>query len=503
MFDRQQCKDYIEELRQLRSGLKPEHYLVLTTPGKVLELLERMKASQPELFAEVIGHRRKFEELSTTWRGKVDNTLLSARQAALDTHLLRLIEDAQTRLDRLAPPRSVAEPSMPMPAGGGNPPGKRIVSNPSEPVVSNDPKVIADLLAARVQIQNAEGERNEALRERDTEKRSHAATRQSLERAERKLAVSLTEKATLQTELDQVRAELTQTNLQSEKQKALSESLTATLRRAQEKNGSLEKEKLALTGELETLRQENERLRQRLATQRDLAALQKALNAKQETFPPAFRRFTEELLELSEVVAQGQTAALRDRLESLDLYLYRPPMPFGLLATEAGGAAALDDLMRVVVLQGVLHERVRVLGLRVLNPAPGAAYDPRQHTYTEQDLVWINDAPHLHNTVAGVRRIGYRYGREVLRKAEIRRYVVPGETLEPPDLPEPLEETAAPDETADEASPPTEKEAKAEAVVKSDRSESEDSPLPPSVAPPQDDYGDLLAQAEGNKRGAL
>ena len=245
------------------------------------------------------------------------------------------------------------------------------------------------------------------------------------------------------------------------------------------------------------------------------AALRPHLAERLPEFPASLQKVVETLLEIMKQVERGDRAALLSAqgIENLDLYVYRPLPPLSLLAQERPGRVEIEDTLRVHTLQAEIHQGLEKAGIQILNPAAGEPFDASLHTYTEQDLVWINDAPHLHNTVAGVRRIGYRFGTEVLRKAEIRRYVVPGERTDsgsallsvnappepaPASVPmtvpqEAVVNAALPIQTGEPVSDePEQADAKetAEPAAKSDGET-------PERPPPPDTYDDLLARADG------
>ena len=121
-------------------------------------------------------------------------------------------------------------------------------------------------------------------------------------------------------------------------------------------------------------------------------------------------------------------------LDQLDQYVYRAPLAYGRLAAECEqGREGVprpqiepDDVLRVTALQAWAHRQLQTLAINVIHPANGAPFNAQWHRCGDADLVWVNDDPARHNTVAGVKRLGYVVDGRLLRPADVKRYVFAG-----------------------------------------------------------------------------
>jgi hypothetical protein len=132
-------------------------------------------------------------------------------------------------------------------------------------------------------------------------------------------------------------------------------------------------------------------------------------------------------LESADTLARGDIAAITTPkgLSQLDQFVYSPLPAWGRVALTAKrkGPPDLTFLLRAAALQKRLHEELEAHRITVISPSAGDPFLGDDHTCQEADIIWLTDDSFPHNSVAQVKRLGYRENDTVLRKAEVARYV--------------------------------------------------------------------------------
>lgn len=173
------------------------------------------------------------------------------------------------------------------------------------------------------------------------------------------------------------------------------------------------------------LQKELQPLKEQLGMQGDITRIVETLRMRRTRFPQSLADIVLPLLTVADHLQQlDREWLLSDAgIRCLDQSVYGVLAPFGRLAPRRGGKMELGDLILVITLQERMHTGLQGLGVNIINPAIGDAFDARFHLCPDMDLVWINDNAVQHNKIAGVKRIGYGDGSRVIRKAEVKRYM--------------------------------------------------------------------------------
>jgi hypothetical protein len=243
--------------------------------------------------------------------------------------------------------------------------------------------------------------------------------------------------------------------------------------------------------------------RDRLASLQEMRAVCEAVRADRDRLPLALLEFADALLALDAFLGRADVLdqlSQPENIDRLDRYVYRALPPPGLVIAEPDRSLQCEDLPRLVALQGLIHERLCKIGMMPILPTTGDPYEMDRHISRDEDLIWINDDPRRHNRVASVKRIGYRSGDQVIRKAEVRRFMFLGQASVPADAPPtdavpaafvpPIEEPPLPVFSATDVAAPT--DVPEAAVLPMTRSIAP--PLEPEeVVPPEPTVGRISA----------
>ena len=190
-------------------------------------------------------------------------------------------------------------------------------------------------------------------------------------------------------------------------------------------------------GEVTKLQDANIALEKQAKIYEDEPGLRDYLEQKRGNVPTSLREFVDGLLLLVKRIEDKDRDGLAAEPDQLDQYVYRTPLAYGRLSAECQqGREGVpkpriepDDVLRVIALQAWAHRQLQTLDINVIHPANGAPFNPQLHRCGEADLVWVNDDLARHNTIAGVKRLGYVVDGKLLRPADVKRYVFAGAQL--------------------------------------------------------------------------
>jgi hypothetical protein len=143
-----------------------------------------------------------------------------------------------------------------------------------------------------------------------------------------------------------------------------------------------------------------------------------------EDFSPAFEQFVSRLLEIADSIGQAQNNnsfdTLKVSIDDIGDYVYRLP---DIKDIVVGGSIPIAVVLyQLASLQSGLQHDLKGLGLRVICPSNGEAFDSIRHQSDEENIHWFRKG-YTHNTIAAVNAIGFSWNEDVLKRAQVEKYM--------------------------------------------------------------------------------
>ena len=150
------------------------------------------------------------------------------------------------------------------------------------------------------------------------------------------------------------------------------------------------------------------------------------LRATAGELPPAFRAFVEELVRLADCIEQysldsnASHSEIKGEIDRIAEFVYQLPPGKDLIASDRFTPA--ERVYQVTLLQNRLQHQLEGAGLGLIYPAVGEAFDSNKHHSDDTKIHWFRKG-YSHNTIAAVNAVGFAFNGQVLKKAQIEKYM--------------------------------------------------------------------------------